>query len=626
MADVDGEAAGRPAEAVPVSTGPSVSRRTFLRGTAAAAGTVATVGYAHRGGYAPIGRVEAVAPIVVGGIVVAGAVGYLAGRAITEYTTGDDVEGLENYSGADALTDEWYLRAKSMVGADDTVFTVMKNRLADAQNVAWSKAKLATVEALEAGKSKADTKADAYAQNDEFYTVLQTNLINHWNEQVNKLENAVQTYEAHSTATTGDGLKVTLNGGTDQVPASADFATTAKTLLDGSTMNVHEMTTSTGLYLYDYEWNDTYSPIEVTAFDSAGTSLAMYQITHNSTTYDAATDEADVYPRVYLWNEIQNQHASMETNIGLFVDDMYASYQQGDIEPADLIDAATFAGEMAAKSDDHFSYAAADLAALGLPMDIDGTHRIRLEDTGVEVEGLLATSDDTFTATVGTTYDPSVDVSGQVYMAYNVDTGQGTVDPADYNVGVDGGVVTMLVEPHADTEYVIKTTAGETATAVTADWTDNGDGTWSADVSAQLNENITEVDSITYHATTAGSHMTQVEEPFTILEYTDKDGNQLSEVSYESYNHQTSDVNLTKEELEKILQARDGFDEYMLTNGAGAAGASARWSVFQRLDIPLGPLGTIPGEATAGGITLGSVGAAVKTGLIGGGSPPSGGS
>lgn len=625
MADADIQPAE--AAATPTAAQTRLSRRGFIRttvGAATAGGVIYGSGkVAPR--YSPIGTADAIAPAVVGGVVVAGAVGYLAGRAIEKYMTGDDVEGLDNYTGAGALKDEVTMRAKSMKGADDTVFTVLQNRLADSKNVAWSRCKLQIVDDLNAGLAKADVKANAWDELAAFYSVLQKNLANHWTEQFNKLENAWATFDSHADVDTTlpEGMYVSLDGGSDQVISASDWIAQDYTLLDGTTLTVKNCDASSGIYLDTTKdgSGNSYPRTWLAVEDSAGANTNVYQGMYDSSQGETAAEQQ---PAQYLWGEIQTVHSNMKTNVGTFVDDIYASYQQGDIDTADLIDASTFAGEMAAKEDEHFSYAAADLAALGLPMDLDGTHRIRLEDTGAEVEGLLATSDDTFTATVGTTYDPSTDINGQVYLAYNVETGEGTVDSADYNSGVDGGQVTLLVEPHANTEYVIKTTAGEMATAPTSTWVDNGDGTWTADVSDQLNEAITNVESITYVADgVSGSNMMEVTEPFTILEYTDKDGNKLNEVNYESYNHQTSDVSLTEEELKKLLEARDGFDEYTVNGTAAGGGVSGGF--FDRFGIDLGPLGRIPGEATVGGLSIAGLAGAAKAGLIGGSGGGTGG-
>jgi hypothetical protein len=66
------------------------------------------------------------------------------------------------------------------------------------------------------------------------------------------------------------------------------------------------------------------------------------------------------------------------------------------------------------------------------------------------------------------------------------------------------GSITITEEPFEGTAIEVGTAASETVSVPAVDWTDNGDGTWSHDASADLETPITNVDSARFFSIATG--------------------------------------------------------------------------------------------------------------------------
>jgi hypothetical protein len=527
--------------------------------------------------------------LIAGGIVVTAAAGYLMGTALSD-AFGPEEGGLSEYQGATALHREIYARALEMSTANTALNTVFSNRLEDTRNIAWMKGKAAAIEQMNAGKPLADAEAAALEANDAYYTTIEKNVLNHWNESLNKIEHYADMAVSHSNL---DGETLFGVGFTDYKPVEDTFYTSngyktggfeEKELRDGTMYDTRVLffqgvdTSSTTQYLvYSYDGRDHNNNI--------GNDL------HNSSGYiDDPDTNAEASPELMavrgLLADIWTQWDQMNTNLQTFVNDAYTSLQSGDIDLTDLVDPVTLASEYSSAYDStgYYGYAAANLAILGVPTDLSGNATITLVNDGATVSGtLFVESPPTGGLDVGTEYDPVGDSLGTVYLAYAPESGNRELAASAYT-DVDGGLWTLNSEPEKDVVYTVYTVDGETATAEKADFTDNGDGTYTVDLSSQLDNTIVGVSQVIISSVDGlPGELIQITQPFIIESLTDtKTGESVSAYEPEPYNQQTTDVTLTQAQLEALLAVREDFDE----SPAGGGGLS-----FDRLDF-----GGIPGE------------------------------
>lgn len=614
MADGHDRPATRPAVGVLDDAAPDVSRRTFLRATAAAGGSAAVLGYGSTQ------EAEALAPVAIGVAAAAGAAGIGVGWALREWDPlGSDAppEGLS----ASALHEDVYttLRTRKSTNAS----TIVDNRniigtgLSDAMYI---EGKLAAIEALNNEETQANVQAAAEDAIANYATTIELNLLKSWNEAANELQNLHDALVAHSNITSMDAMGFSWHGTTDPMDTSQGIKAGFGQLVDESVTLTDETTFTVKQIERDSSTASRYSP--VTLFrDGATFDNTWFQgVNPEDGTEYAGLMEWQQWNGI--WTDLQNTITTVNDGIVLWVDKVYSEVQAGSIEIADLVTPRERAAMMT--DDEEYPQAVADLLALNIPVDLEREAVITIPSKSANLKGTFAVTDPSSTMEAGVTYTPST--FGSVFFTYDLSEGEG--DWASYETGVDGGNVTFTAEPYEASRFLIDTDAGETATVRTGDFVDNGDGTWTVDVSDQLETDITNVSSVTAEADVDGTtyETINIVDDFTVESFTDSDGNDHATATFDQDDPQDDTNYITQDEWDD-MQARnerliEKYEEAVAASGGAAA--NGRWGVFQRLDIPLGPLGTIPGEATAGGITLGSIGAAIKAGVIGGGPPPGG--
>jgi hypothetical protein len=406
---------------------------------------------------------------------------------------------------------------------------------------------------------------------------------------VNKIEHYAEMANSHSNLDAGTVFGVTYTG---WKPVEDTFYTSngyksggfeEVTLRDGTVYDTRVL-----YFTGDNSGTTVYKHYTYDGSDSTGLSAGDL---HDSSGYiddpDTSSEaDPDLMAVRGLTNDIWSQWNQMKTNLQTFVNDAYTSLQSGDIDLTDLVDPVTLASEYSSSYDStgYYGYAAANLAILGVPTDLAGNATITLVNDGATVSGtLFVESPPTGGLDVGTQYDPVGDSLGTVYLAYAPESGNQELAESAYT-DVDGGLWTLNSEPERDVVYTVYTVDGETATAEKADFTDNGDGTYSVDLSSQLDNTIVGVSQVIISSVDGlAGELIQVTQPFVIESLTDtKTGDTVSTYVPESYNQQTTDVTLTQAQLEALLAVREDFDEAP----AGGGGFS-----FDSFDF-----GGIPGE------------------------------
>jgi hypothetical protein len=286
------------------------------------------------------------------------------------------------------------------------------------------------------------------------------------------------------------------------------------------------------------------------------------------------------------WNGIHDElstvHQNVSDGISMWITNVYGDVQSGDIEISDLVTPRERAAMM---SEEGTSQAIADLIALNIPVDLEREAEVYLPDLDATIYGQLAYTGDTQldvgtvdpTATDPDTGDPIY--PGSFYITYDISRGEGTW--GDYNSGIDGGLLTFTTEPYAETVYTVQTAAGETADVTSSDFTDNGDGTWTVDLSGQLDNPITNAEQIKFYSESGETQFetTQLDQTFEIKGFTDSEGNEYNSSNFESSEPQTDANYITQEEWDDLEQQnQDLIAKYEESQNDGGGG-----TIFDRL-------------------------------------------
>lgn len=533
--------------------------------------------------------------------------------------------GALDYGGVSSLdltTEVNYDRVREMRSADEMMLDQLFNTLENARNVAWFQSKEAWIESVQDGAtaSEAVTAADD-ALATYYVDTVQRNLLNHWNQQMNKLDDMITRLEEHEDVSnpsnyvdvnvpTYDG-----NGGSIGTPTIEDQQIE---LVDGSSVTVRRtndqfsfdagsVDRSGSLSVSVTEISASYNDQDVNradfrAFTSADDRSALwvqYEPSEPTTWTDyqswAVPEEdetahndhwggslafANKFP--ILWTRIEEQYSSMVDNVKTWSSEAYSSLQADEISIEDLMSPAMLASEYSTSYEDtgHYAYAASDLAALGLSTDYEHEQLIERYD-GSQLEGTLFVQADSFSADVGDEIDPAN--YGHVEIAFNPQTYSRALPDGEFKEGIENGIWELQTEPETHGLYQMTTTHGETVTIEASEFSDQGadsdPGPWQVDLSDQLDDSIStavEVNQFYQESAGEGARLT-LTEPFTLLEaYDAESGEEVDSIEAESYNTQTADVTRTKEELEKLRQAFEDagyFEENSSGGGGGIPGS-----------------------------------------------------
>ncbi|UVE50781.1 hypothetical protein KU306_02510 [Haloferax larsenii] len=545
-----------------------MKRRTFIRGAGVTTGlAVGGIGSMSLDD-GPVQESEAIAPIVIGAAALGGAV--VLGWALREFEViGSDApaDGLT----ASALETECYNTAQARESNNKSTFIDNQNILIGIEDAAYGDGKIAAIEAINNGETESATLDAATAAVDAYETTVVGNFLKSWNESVNEFYSVLTACENHGSVAKDDFFKIATTSGYSTWNNWNDSTTTAYTHADGTTLQVQNIEFSAdGWDLSGGEWTGTggtahWSPVEFIHDDTSDNP--------DDVRVDVLADAADFdYLHYETWstllNDLETAFQNVRTGLGTWVSNIYGQVQSGELDTTDLLTSSELA---ALKSDDaDFNQAIADLMALNIAVEMEKEVEVYLPNIGATLYGDLGVTGET-TLSTGTV-DPTSD-SYSYYLTYDVSLGQGTWDA--YNSGIDGGVVTFTSEPFEATEYLIHTTAGETATVTADDFTDNGDSTWDADLSAQLDTAITNVDSIDYEATVDETQYETVllDQPFEIVTFRDPEGNESSSADYTKTQPHDDTNYITKEEWQaredRYLELIEMYEESQPSGGGG---------------------------------------------------------
>ena len=99
---------------------------------------------------------------------------------------------------------------------------------------------------------------------------------------------------------------------------------------------------------------------------------------------------------------------------------------------------------------------------------------------------------------------------------------------------------------------------------VAGDFTDNGDGTYTVDISGQIETAITEVDSVNFYDESGDTRYEtiQLEESFTIEKFENSDGEEVQQASFDTSSEPQDDTNyITQEEWDELAAKNEELIE-----------------------------------------------------------------
>ena len=539
------------------------TRRELLRRggtiTAGAAATT-TVGSRTVPRYSPVGRAAAILPAVPIGVA-AGAAGiaYVAGVAHERYVgDGRDYSG---YTGADALRKEIYEGFVQMKSADERVMTSIENNITNSDNIALAKGKAAIIEEMNAGNGESAAQDAMQAAIDEYYATIQENILTHYDSQIRQFLHHMDQLDTHSDASLADVIEYwdDLNGGWDTqwydnlYTYISEPPTTTVTLIDGSEVTVAGLRSNP-----DESWANGAASLmwEPNHYDNGTPITDQPPVRYLDPDDNTVTQDWDIGRYVEAYNAILDSRDRVNADLSGFVTDVYAQYEPGDIPTEDLVDPVTAATELRQDYDNRAGQGA-HAAMLGIPTSADFTADLEIQSDEAE-DGVWEV-----TAEIFTNYVPREDLTD--------------------SASISSGVLTMTTAPTDGVTYDLTTTDGETVAIAAADFTENADGDWEVDLSADLNTTATSVETLlgaetgfetgtTYQPSewdkplyiayeyvdgTTGEEradFTQIESSFAIVSVTDAEGNDVESFQTRSRNNQTADVSALEEELQQLRQ------------------------------------------------------------------------
>jgi len=310
----------------------------------------------------------------------------------------DDITNVDKACGREALeniTDsKAYTSGVELHASTDMHLNTVDNSMEDARSVAWAKAKIEIVEAMEQGENASVAKSQAKDAVDEYYTLRQKNLVEKaW----------ANAYAIEDISNSSSVTEYYLSGDNQWADASSVSVAdgTWITYADGSGTFPPKINSQAAGASRSVSWLSTESDYRV-SFNGSN-SGELYQPDNFKARFDEMADQS---------NQVNN-------NVDTYVDNVYAEYNEGDLDASDIAESSPTAVASQAATDlnstGYYGYASAALRSVGVAGPTNTSHIVTLED-GTQIEGTLYVTDtDNFSVSTGETYDPG-NFSGSVFI------------------------------------------------------------------------------------------------------------------------------------------------------------------------------------------------------------------
>ncbi|RLM62444.1 hypothetical protein, partial [Halorubrum sp. Atlit-26R] len=385
---------------------------------------------------------------------------------------------------ADALHQQVYQTAKTRESTNASTFVDNRNILDGVENSAYTDAKTAAIEELNAGSDESAVLDAATSAIDTYETTVHKNFLKTWNEAANEADTLASLISDHPDLSSSDVFELHfthVDPNYEPVQFEPSNENDLFTFPDGSEIQL--------LPLSGVDASFDGTPIGWGGRPDEGN----MQIDVTGPDGDSFT-----YMELSVWQDLNNQIESTFQNvrdgIETWVTNVYSEVESGEIETSELITPRQRAEMLS--DDESEANAISDLTALNIPIDPEREVTVTITETGATLSGTIGLTDESDgPIESGETYDPST-FAGDVYLTADVSQLSGTWDA--YETGVDGGTITLTAQPYDGTVLNVTTAAGETVSIPASDWTDNGDGTYSYDASGDLETTTTDVESVEY--------------------------------------------------------------------------------------------------------------------------------
>lgn len=337
----------------------------------------------------PVGDAEAIA---CGGFCIAAgvgiAVGMGAGYIASEYLDGDDQSS--TYTSADVNETRVAVsnHADSLNSSAKTMQVVMSNQAVDgSRSVAWAKAKAAAIEALNAGENESVATQRAQDAVTEYYTTMEYNYFQNQMSILQKgayLENVTEAQDGMNggiqtgfiRTTDADDQSITNQNGL-RVQGTATY-----TLLNGTQISYTNV-------------EDEYSNQDLVPKRGSEGWLIEYQdYTDGDGDPSTYTWRVLIDMRNSAWEDIDTANSQMRSNADLYVGNLYANYNPGDINNSSIVDPTTLAQEFATdyNSTGYYAYAGAEAALMGHNGTFNESMTLVTSESSTMYNGSLFTS------------------------------------------------------------------------------------------------------------------------------------------------------------------------------------------------------------------------------------------
>ena len=546
----------------------NLTRRQAMRGLV---GGAAAVGAGSIGLRTSSQEVDAIAPVVYG----AGVAGSITvGWLVMEYgplLDDSPPEGLSPEAFAQSTKETVMARESN----NASTFIDNQNILDGAGNAAYTDGKIAAIEKLNEEATQEEVTDAATEAVYDYEQTVKENLVKSWNESVREFEKIGQEALEIGSWESREYFEHMFehDSSHDDYHGWPKGETTEDTITITDRGDTHPIL-SIDCRKYDYlnsSWANSYTFHFKSHADEFGLDTGKLRYLQPESSDDPfnylVVDEWEA-----LYDSISDEFVSVRDGLTTWVDTLYSDVQSGSIEIQELITPRERAEMMS--DDEDIAPAIADLIALNASVDPEREATITLVDDDVTLRGTFARTADPDGEPLesGETYDPET-LTGDIYFSYDVSQGQGIW--SDYETGVDGGTVTFTAEPFESVEFLIETTAGETATVASSEFADNGDGTYSVDISGQVEDSITEIESVEMFPEDSETQFETVHlnQSFTIDKFEDTDGNEVESASFDTSSEpQTDDNYITQEEWDEMQERNEELIEKYEEAQSGGGG------------------------------------------------------
>lgn len=328
----------------------------------------------------------------------------------------EQVDATDAYAGGLAIND-----------SVDSYLTTSENFQQDSRSVAWAKAKIKVINALNNNKSEAEALNESQAVVEDYYLRQEKNLYTQHSAQMAHI-----AYLANQSSGT-----LWVNKGAD--PTGIKQNVTGEYTYDATSLVNSSVTieNNTGIIFYDSYPGDNQLTVSLRPSQVVNPTLEQY----SSTSYLIGVNDTDASSRGILWGSryhvrsdaIADQNNQVQSNLETYVNETYQAYEAGEINATDLAssDPTTIATQASTDYDStgYYGLASAQLAAMGLSGNETVSHVVNTTENGSarQITGtLFYTGEDSQAFDTGTEYDPAT-LNGSVYMSVaSIEDGTGT--------------------------------------------------------------------------------------------------------------------------------------------------------------------------------------------------------